>query len=133
MEGKDDVKAVGEEDVSGGGAAASSAGASPGDNGVHGHGHDGYHDDNGGGHHDNGNTAEHGGGLTVLIPPVGSGAVVGHLRSPSEIMLDDIAESLADTTRKPSFARMQSVQVNGKGLRVLKNPAVLTLGSRASV
>ncbi|CAN0520180.1 unnamed protein product [Ectocarpus sp. 8 AP-2014] len=25
-------------------------------------------------------------------------------------MLDDIAESLADTTRKPSFARMQSVQ-----------------------
>lgn len=52
------------------------------------------------------------GGMTVAIPPpLGSGAVDGHLRSPSEIMLDEIAESLADTSRKPSFARMQSVQV----------------------
>lgn len=53
-----------------------------------------------------------GGGVTVVIPPPGLGA--GHLRSPSEVMLGDIAESLADTTRKHSFARMQSVQV-GQG------------------
>lgn len=65
----------------------------------------------GGGQHGWKKAGERAGGLTVVIPPVGSGAVVGHLRSPSEIMLDDIAESLADTTRKPSFARMQSVQV----------------------
>eukprot|EP00903_Cladosiphon_okamuranus_P015946 g14729.t1 len=84
------------EDVSGGGPEASSAGASTGGNG--------------GGHHGGKKATERAGGLTVVIPPPGSGAVVGHLRSPSEIMLDDIAESLADTSRKPSFARMQSVQ-----------------------
>lgn len=54
-----------------------------------------------------------GGGVTVVIPPPGLGA--GHLRSPSEVMLGDIAESLADTTRKHSFARMQSVQVGEGG------------------
>lgn len=110
------------EDVSGGGAEASSVGASSGGNGGHGHGHGGH--DGGDDHHDKRNTAEHGGGLTVVIPPLGSGAVVGHLRSPSEILLDDIAESLADTSRKPSFARMQSVQVNGF-LFYFVNPAVL--------
>lgn len=52
------------------------------------------------------------GGMTVAIPSLGGcGGAEGHLRSPSEIMLDEIAESLADTSRKPSFARMQSVQV----------------------
>lgn len=89
--------AVDAEDVSGGGPEASS------DNGGGSGG--------GGGQHGGMKTRERAGGLTVVIPPVGSGAVVGHLRSPSEIMLDDIAESLADTSRKPSFARMQSVQV----------------------
>lgn len=88
------------EDVSGGGAEASSVGAAWGGNGG-----------GGGRQHGGKEPAELAGGLTVVIPPVGSGAVVGHLRSPSEVMLDDIAESLADTTRKPSFARMQSVQV----------------------
>lgn len=53
--------------------------------------------------------AARGGGLTVVIPA--SGVMAGHLRSPSEVMLDEIAESLADTSRKHSFARMQSVQV----------------------
>ena len=52
-----------------------------------------------------------GGGVTVVIPPPGLGT--GHLRSPSEVMLGDIAESLADTSKKHSFARMQSVQVGG--------------------
>eukprot|EP00752_Nemacystus_decipiens_P012671 g11225.t1 len=92
--------AVDAEDVSGGGPEACSVGASSGGNGGSG----------GGGRQSGKRAAERAGGLTVVIPPVGSGAVVGHLRSPSEIMLDDIAESLADTTRKPSFARMQSVQ-----------------------
>ena len=56
-----------------------------------------------------------GGGVTVVIPPPGLGA--GHLRSPSEVMLGDIAESLADTTKKHSFARMQSVQVSEEARR----------------
>lgn len=86
------------EDVSGGGFEASAVEASSGGG-------------DGGQRGERKAAARGGGGLTVVIPPVGSGAVVGHLRSPSEIMLDDIAESLADTTRKPSFARMQSVQV----------------------
>ncbi|CBN80125.1 conserved unknown protein [Ectocarpus siliculosus] len=85
------------EDVSGGGFEASSVEASSGGG-------------DGGQRGERKAAARGGGGLTVVIPPVGLGAVVGHLRSPSEIMLDDIAESLADTTRKPSFARMQSVQ-----------------------
>ncbi|CAM9195075.1 unnamed protein product [Ectocarpus fasciculatus] len=85
------------EDVSGGGFEASSVEASSGGG-------------DGGQRGERKAAARGGGGLTVVIPPVGSGAVVGHLRSPSEIMLDDIAESLADTSRKPSFARMQSVQ-----------------------
>ena len=37
--------------------------------------------------------------------------LAGHLKSSSEKMLDDLVESLADTSRKPSFARIQSVQV----------------------
>ena len=37
--------------------------------------------------------------------------LAGHLRSSSEKMLDDLVESPADTLRKPSFARIQSVQV----------------------
>ncbi|CAM9253519.1 unnamed protein product [Ectocarpus sp. 13 AM-2016] len=85
------------EDVSGGGFEASSVEASSGGG-------------DGGQRGERKAAARGGGGVTVVIPPVGSGAVVGHLRSPSEILLDDIAESLADTTRKPSFARMQSVQ-----------------------
>ncbi|CAM9091953.1 unnamed protein product [Ectocarpus sp. 4 AP-2014] len=85
------------EDVSGGGFEASSVEASLGGG-------------DGGQQGERKAAARGGGGLTVVISPVGSGAVVGHLRSPSEIMLDDIADSLADTTRKPSFARMQSVQ-----------------------
>lgn len=85
------------EDAAGRGPEARSVGASSGGGG-------------GGGQHGGKKAAERAGELTVAIPPI-SAAGVGHLRSPSEIMLDDIAESLADTTRKPSFARMQSVQV----------------------
>lgn len=65
-----------------------------------------------------GRVAARGGGeLTVAIPPAAAGAaagIAGHLRSHSMTMLDEIAESLADTSRKPSFARMQSVQVRGE-------------------
>lgn len=100
-----------DKDIYGGGSEASSAGASPGDNG--------------GGQHGGKKAVELAGGLTVVIPPLGSGAVVGHLRSPSEVMLDDIAESLADTTRKPSFARMQSVQVTVVGMMLARVLACL--------
>lgn len=78
-----------EEDVSGGGAEARAVVASSGE--ARG-------------------PAARGGGLTVVIPP--AEVMAGHLRSPSEVMLDDIADSLADTKRKPSFAKMQSVQVS---------------------
>lgn len=42
-----------------------------------------------------------GGGVTTATSSVG----------PPEMLLNEIAESLRDTTRKPSFAKIQSVQV----------------------
>lgn len=117
--GKDNDTAMGTEDNPVGGAETRATGAASGDSGVGGHGLGGHHDGDGTGHEYKREAAEIGGALTVVIPPLAPEAFVGHLRSPSEIMLDDIAESLADTTRKPSFARMQSVQVNWKGRRPL--------------
>lgn len=49
------------------------------------------------------------GGFTVVIPP--ADAVKGSLKTPPEILLDEIAVSLRDSTRQPSFAKIQSVQV----------------------
>lgn len=48
------------------------------------------------------------GGFTVVIPP--ADAVKGSLKTPPEILLDEIAVSLRDSTRQPSFAKIQSVQ-----------------------
>lgn len=76
-------------DVAGGGAEAYSVGASSG--GERG-------------------PPAHGGGLTVVIPP--PGAMEGSLKTPPEMLLDEIAESLRDTSRQPSFAKIQSVQVS---------------------
>lgn len=55
--------------------------------------------------------AARGCGVTAMIPP-SAGTTFGYLKSPHEMLLDEIAVSLRDTTRQPSFARIQSVQVS---------------------
>ncbi|CAM9578104.1 unnamed protein product [Scytosiphon promiscuus] len=108
-EGPDEMEGEG---MPGGGSEARGLRATSGDYAC-----DDYGGGDGRAQHDDGMKAVAGvghyggaGGMTVAIPSLGSGAADGHFRSPSEIMLDEIAESLADTSRKPSFARMQSVQ-----------------------
>lgn len=58
--------------------------------------------------------------LTTLAS---SGVSNGHLKTSPEAVLDEIAVSLRDTTRQPSFTRIQSVQVR-MALNIWFNPVM---------
>lgn len=60
------------------------------------------------------------GGSAATVPvanPPSERRLTGHyVKTPSERMLSELADSLADISRKPSFARIQSMQVRACGV-----------------